>query len=138
MMSFSSTYCSMSSKNGAPYAEGGEYSDGYITFGTRSFGPYTAMVDSLAPTIKPHNIFSGKNMSTTDHIILKISDNLSGIEAFNGYVDDKWVLFEYDKKSHRLTYHYSSESLEKGNHTLRMEVVDKVGNENSYQASFTY
>ena len=33
-----------------------------------------------------------------------ISDDFSGIKSYNGYINDKWVLFEYESKLKRLTH----------------------------------
>ncbi len=33
-------------------AEGGTYADGWISIKTRSFGPYTVMIDSVPPVLK--------------------------------------------------------------------------------------
>lgn len=118
-------------------SEGGEYDNGWITIKTRSFGPYTVMIDTIAPTIKPYNVVSGRDMSTKDALMMTISDDMSGIDSYRGTIDGKWVLFEYDYKKDRLTYFFDKNRLEKGkNHTLKMVVADKRNNKSEYSIDF--
>lgn len=118
-------------------AEGGIYSDGWISVKTRSFGPYTVMLDTIAPTIKPFNVVNGRNMTNKEGLMLTITDDLSGIESYRGSIDGKWVLFEYDYKKDRLTYYFDENKIEKNTkHELIMEVKDKKDNISKYKVSF--
>ena len=89
----------------------------------------------LFRSIKPLNIYSGKNIGLQNKFDFKISDNLSGIESYNCYIDGKWVLMEYDFKKARLT-HYKHNVISKGKHELKLIVSDAVGNEQVYKCSF--
>ena len=62
-------------------------------------------------------------------------DDLSGIANYNVYIDDVWVIAEFDAKYNRLTY-YADPDLSKGNHEMRVEVTDKIGNQNSLRLNF--
>ena len=42
---------------------GGTFADGCVTAKIREFGNYTIMVDTIAPAIKPINIYHNKNIS---------------------------------------------------------------------------
>jgi hypothetical protein len=61
--------------------EGGKYTKGWVTFRTRSMGPYTVLLDTIAPTIKPVNF---SNSTTTfnnlNQIVLKVNDTSSGVK----------------------------------------------------------
>src|SRR5690606_41471014 len=59
-------------------------------------------VDTVPPTIIARNLINGKNVSTQAKIDFTIRDNLSGIQSFDGYIDGKWVLMEYDSKNRHL------------------------------------
>jgi len=50
-------------------SEGGEYSNGFISFKTRSFGPYTVFLDTIPPRIKPLNISNGSIMASKKTLI---------------------------------------------------------------------
>jgi hypothetical protein len=117
--------------------EGGNYDKGWISIRTRSMGPYTVMIDSIAPIIKPHNIVNGRDMSKKWSIMMTISDELSGIKTYRGTIDGKWVLFEYNYKKNRLTYFFDEKRLEKGvKHQLYLEVSDKRNNISKYDLEF--
>lgn len=116
-------------------SEGGRYEDGWVTVNTRNFGSFYVAVDTVAPTITPRNLTNGKNVANQARIDFTISDNFSGIQSFNGYIDGEWVLMEYDPKNRHLWHRFES-SLPKGKHTFCLEVTDWKDNERVYQASF--
>ncbi|MBK1440070.1 M23 family metallopeptidase [Parapedobacter sp. ISTM3] len=116
-------------------SHGGNFEDGWVRTKTRSFGGFYIAVDTLPPTIQPQNISENKNMAATNRINFKISDNLSGIQSFNGYIDDQWVLMEYDPKSRSL-WHTLESDLQKGKHRFRLEVVDWKDNKQVYEVNF--
>lgn len=116
-------------------AEGGNFENGWVSVNTRSFGNFYVAVDTVAPTIIPRNLTSGKNVSAQRKIDFTIADNFSGIQSFNGYIDGKWVLMEYDSKNRHL-WHVFDSSLEKGKHTFKLLVKDWKDNEKVYEVSF--
>lgn len=61
-----------------------------------------------------------------------ISDNLSGIARWDAYIDDVWVLCEFDPKTATLTYHFD-ENMTPSSACFRLEVTDKVGNVGKYE-----
>lgn len=115
--------------------EGGYWKGDYLIVKTRSFGPYTVMIDSVKPKLTPVNIPSNNNMSKKWSIIIKAEDNLSGVHKYNGYIDDKWVLTEFDYKKKRLIHRFE-ENLSKGTHTFKIVVKDKIGNESKIEFDF--
>ena len=118
-------------------AEGGSYQNGYLKVKTRSFGAYAVMIDTIKPTIRGYNIFDGKNMKNNTNLRIKISDNLSGIGSYKGYIDDQWVLMEYEYKRAMLTHTFDSARIKSGPHTFKLILKDKRGNEAIYTAKFT-
>src|SRR5699024_5267518 len=101
----------------------------------QELGSFYIDVDTQAPSIRPLNISPGKNMSGTSSIRFKISDDLSGIQSFNAYIDGKWVLMEYDAKSATL-WHEIEDELTKGNHEFLLEVSDWKDNKKTYKVNF--
>ncbi|MBL1410840.1 M23 family metallopeptidase [Sphingobacterium faecale] len=116
-------------------AEGGTFENGWVSVNTRNFGSFYVVVDTIAPTITPRNLTSGKNVTSQRKIDFTITDNLSGIQSFDGYIDDKWVLMEYDSKNRHLWHTFDS-SLAKGTHKFKLVVKDWKDNEKVYEASF--
>ena len=116
-------------------AEGGKFEKGFVTVNTRNFGNFYVAIDTIAPTITARNLVDGKNVSVQSKIDFTISDNFSGIQSFNGYIDGQWVLMEYDSKNRHL-WHRFDPSLSKGEHTFKLIVKDWKDNERVYEARF--
>lgn len=116
-------------------SHGGRYENGFVTANVQELGSFYIDVDTQTPSIRPLNISPGKNMSGTSSIRFKISDDLSGIQSFNAYIDGKWVLMEYDAKSATL-WHEIEDELTKGNHEFLLEVSDWKDNKKTYKVNF--
>lgn len=95
---------------------------------TKELGTFYLKHDTTKPAVEILNLNS-------EFITIKIADNLSGINTYNGYVDNKWVNFYYDAKNDLLQYHFD-EYCTKGEHILKIIVTDKVGNKNIVQHKF--
>tara|TARA_Y100000766_G_scaffold285412_1_gene308705 strand:+ start:13339 stop:15051 length:1713 start_codon:yes stop_codon:yes gene_type:complete len=113
----------------------GEYAMGYYSFKTKYFGGFYIFHDTIPPKIKPLNIYDGKNIRFQNKFDFRISDNLAGVKTYKCYIDDKWVLMEYDQKKSRLT-HYKHKMFSSGKHTLKLIVTDFVDNQKVYSCSF--
>lgn len=98
----------------------------WYTASVRDWGQFAITIDNEAPHISPINFREGKNLKTST-LKLKISDNLSGIETYNCYLNGKWILAEYDGKTASLTID-ASETIKGGTNKLRVTVVDAAGN----------
>lgn len=116
-------------------SQGGVFENGYIKASPRNFGSYYIAVDTIAPTVVPLNIVDGKHMSGISRMQFKIRDNLSGIKSFNGYIDDSWVLMEFDAKTATLWHAFDSRT-KAGKHQLRLVVEDMKGNRKTYSINF--
>lgn len=128
------TIVSMDEK-GWKYNEGGEWKDGFVVTKTRTFGNFTVVLDTVKPFIKPVNIAPGKNMSSTQYIQIKISDNLSGIKNYRASIDGKWILMEYEPKQSLLFYMFDK-GISTGKHFFNLEVKDNKENTAVYNAEF--
>ena len=114
----------------------GEYANGWYKAKITEFGSYAVSVDTLPPTILP--IVPDK-WSTRGKVVLKISDDQSGLKSYRGEIDGKFVLFELDGKTGRISYRLESNRVKKGSeHTLHVVVSDMCGNEQSYTNSFVW
>jgi hypothetical protein len=105
------------------------YSNALFTAETKELGQFYIQYDTIIPEITL--------LTTEKKISVKINDNLSGINTYNGYIDGKWVNFYYDAKLDLLEYNYDA-YCSKGEHTLTIVVTDNKGNKNSLSQKFIY
>jgi hypothetical protein len=99
-----------------------------VFYSVRNFGWFQLVQDTIAPKVKTqlsaNKIKRLKGMNSFSFII---QDNLSGIAKYNLFLNNKWVLAEYDTKSNLLTYFFD-EDTPIGNLSFKLLVEDKVGN----------
>lgn len=99
---------------------GGTWKDGRISFQTRELGRFQLLTDATPPRIQ----WVAKTANT---ISAKISDDLSGINTFRVFVNDEWVLMQYDYKraliwSDKLDINTPFQG------SVLLEVTDRAGN----------
>lgn len=116
-------------------SQGGYFEDGYVKATPRNFGSFFISVDTIPPAVIPVNITDGKRMTGISKMSFKIRDNLSGIKSFNGYIDGRWVLMEFDTKTASL-WHTFDDSTSAGKHTLELIVTDMKDNNRNYSITF--
>jgi len=118
---------------------GGQFEpDGFIATQVYEFGNYFVSVDTIPPKV----IVSAKsnNFSNQKQLTVTLSDNMSGISTYNGYIDGNWVLFEYDPKTQSMSYTLDKKQMgEKGkNRKLKVIVADNCKNTTTYLYDFIY
>lgn len=116
-------------------SQGGYFENGYVKAKPRNFGSFFIAIDTIPPTIVPVNIFNGKNMAGLSKMSFRISDNLSGIKSFNGYIHGKWVLMEFDAKTASLWHNFDDQT-KAGKHSFELVVVDMKDNTKRYAIEF--
>ncbi len=113
----------------------GCYQSGNYIASINRFGNYAIAVDTIAPTVSPIHPDRWKNGT----ISLRIKDEGSGIKSYRGEIDGQFVLFEWDAKSHRITYRLESNRIKQGGkHDLQVSVIDACGNEQIYNHTFNW
>ena len=114
---------------GKPYSIGGSFDDGKVTVKTRSFGKFTLYYDTIPPVVRLYKAPSALNYKARKTISVKIYDNMAGIKDYNCFIDGKWVLFEYDAKTYKLTgFKKYFPKFGPGKHELEIVVSDSKGN----------
>lgn len=127
----------IASKDGSKLSYNKTYLKGnYFTLYTRNLGEFKLAKDSIAPIIRPLNFSEGKWMSTQSVLEVAISDDFSGIQSFNGFLNNQWILFEYDFKTNKLTHDFSDTIVIEGRNELKVIVVDNVGNSTIFETHF--
>ena len=99
-------------------------------------GKYALVSDAVAPKISIAAPVEGKWISEQKTIQFSINDELSGIKSYNGYLNGKWVLFEYDNKTRKLTHYFSDGIAVDGANDLKIVVTDNVGNSTTFETRF--
>ena len=94
------------------------------------------MLDTIAPKITIPKSIEGKWLDDQNSIQLTISDELSGIQSYNGYLNGNWILLEYDNKTKKLTHYFSDGIVAEGDNALKVVVVDNVGNSTIFETHF--
>ncbi len=116
----------------SPYTS--SYKDGMVSVEPKEFGNFYIVADTMPPTLTAHNL---KNNQILQSKVLNFTliDMLSGINTYNFFLDDKWILAEYDAKSDAIKIDLGN--LSKGEHILKSVVTDKVLNNKTYTYKFT-
>ena len=99
-------------------------------------GKYALVTDTVAQKISIAVPVEGKWISEQKTIQLSIYDDGSGIKSYNGYLNGKWVLFEYDNKTRKLTHYFSDGIVAEGANDLKVVVIDNVGNSSTFETRF--
>lgn len=116
-------------------SQGGKFKDGFIVANPRTLGNFCLRKDDVAPLIYALNVKDGANLSTQSNMVFKISDGLSGIKSFDAFIDEQWVLTEFDSRNGRL-WHTFDEKTGFGKHTFKLIVTDMKENTKTYQITF--
>lgn len=124
-------------EEGEPSPLGGEWKEGYLHAQVNHFGTFAVGLDTLAPSIIPINISSGMNMSDQSSARFRVADDLSGIKSYDGYIDNKWALFEYDAKNDLIYYTFDKNRLSGETvHELELYIIDNKDNLSYYYTEF--
>ena len=111
-------------KNDKNFIGGKWNSDNSISFKTNNLSKYTLLNDTIGPEITPLKINSNQ-------IKIRIKDDLSGINKYEGKINNNWILFEYDSKNEIIiSKKFNPNQSFKGKFVL--VVYDNANNKTSY------
>jgi len=118
---------------------GGEWKEGFIATEIREFGDYFIMIDTTAPEIRSLDLNASTDTVSRKSIRFMIKDHVSGIKSYEGYIDNEWVLFEYDLKNDIVFYRFDPERLPSGkSHEIELYIIDNKENIAYYYAVFNW
>jgi murein DD-endopeptidase MepM/ murein hydrolase activator NlpD len=103
---------------------------------TKYLGQFKLAKDITDPKIVMQKWAKGKSISNQKNVSVYISDDLSGVKSYNGYLNGKWILMEYEPKLHRLTHNFTDGIVTQGTNELKVIVVDNVGNSATFETQF--
>ena len=92
-----------------------------LYFESKNFGTFHLVIDTIPPKIKIN-----KN-SEKNSISCLVYDDLSGVLKCDFYINNSWVLAEYDAKN-KLVKCVFDKNIRKGNLKLKIVAQDKLGN----------
>ena len=105
---------------------GARHEDDYLAGRSGTWGTFAITLDTTPPTLQPVGL-AAKGQCATGNVQVKIGDDLSGIGSYHCYVNEQWVLSEYDGKTRTLTTDARA-FLHKGRNEVRYIITDEVGN----------
>ncbi len=103
---------------------------------TKTLGQFKLVKDTVAPKITIAKSIENKWLTGVKNIQLNIADDSSGVKTYNGYLNDKWVLFEYELKTKKITHTFDDTLLLEGQNKLKVVVTDNVGNSTIFETQF--
>jgi hypothetical protein len=107
-----------------------------FTTKVKTLGKYALVLDTIPPKISAAKSIEGKWLSDQKHIQFTISDGLSGVKSYNGYLNDKWILFEYDNKTKKIKHNFSDGIVAEGANELKIIIMDNMGNSTIFETHF--
>ena len=112
-----------------------DISKGWVSAELNKFGRYKIYIDTIPPKIN----HVGNNLQKTKNqeLVFKIIELKSGIEKYNVFIDNKWVLSNFSYKTNRLEVNLDKYSnISSGNRTCRVEVSDERNNKSMLEFDF--
>ena len=103
----------------------------------KKLGKFKILKDSIPPDINFYNLKNDQWISNRKKLTIKINDNESGIKSFNGWINNKWILLEYESKKNMLTYDFEDKvNSNDSKNELVVSVKDNCGNVSMKKITF--
>ena len=103
---------------------------------TKTLGKYKIAQDTTPPRIYNVNFVEGKTLSTQKTISVSVTDLQSDINTYNGYLNGKWILLEYDYKTKKLIHNLDDKIYVEGRNDLKIVVTDNLQNSTTFESYF--
>lgn len=112
------------------------FRDGAFTAKVKNMANYALARDTTKPVIGIPKSIEGKWISNQRYLVLTIRDDLSGIKEYNGYLNGKWIMFEYDYRTRKIVHDFNDGIVQDGRNDLKVVVTDNVGNTAIFETHF--
>lgn len=124
--------------NNNPNSIGGTAEKDYIKGKTYIMGSFAVAIDTVPPRISVARSFSTYYQGIRKtYIAFRITDNLSGIRDYSGYINNTWALFEYDAKNNLLIHQPDRSRFSYDSNTsIRIEVSDLKNNKTTFETRY--
>ena len=110
--------------------------DNILSCKTKTLGDFEVARDTIAPKISINKSIEKQTISNLNGIKFTISDDFSGIKSYNAFLNNQWILMEYESKLKRLLPNQTNIVLNNGTNILKVIVVDNVGNSTTFETQF--
>lgn len=100
------------------------------------FGSYSIKRDVTPPTIVSSGFTTSTTVTTKTVFQWKIADSQIGIADYDLFIDNEWVLLEYDYKTGLITYKRASTFV--GIKELKLIVKDECGNSSEWKSTIEF
>lgn len=107
-----------------------------FTSKVKTLGKYGLVLDNVNPIVSIKKPIEGQWITNQKELKVTISDALSGVKSYNGYLNEQWILMEYDNKTRQLTYNFEDGIAVDGANILKVIVVDQMGNSTTFETRF--
>lgn len=124
-------------KDGSLRSAGGEYKNGWVSSRVSQFGNYAVTADSVPPEIKLVNTNKNDECKDTSKLVIRITDNFSGIDQYKVTMNGKWILADFDAKNDILIYEFDEKTLFNQKVELIITVTDNKKNTATLQKQIT-
>jgi hypothetical protein len=116
---------------------GNLWNDKILTAKTYEFGNFAIVLDTVPPMVEKYYVPADMNTMYGGVVQIRVKDNLSEIKNYSGKINDKWHLFEYDKKNNMLIANVESMDVNE-THPIEVTVTDQNGNTTVWKSTFYY
>ena len=122
-------------KNGNISNKNGIVSNGFISAELNSFRNYKIFLDNSPPIIK--HAVNNMQKNNNQELIFTITDSKSGVDVYNVFIDDNWVLSKYSYENKKLIVPLDKYSnILPGKHRCRVEALDELKNKSFLEFEF--
>ena len=128
-------YLEMTTAKGRTRAIPVVYQDGWAIASCKFFGTYQLKRDEVAPSVRLLT-YSTTIPTGAKSLSWVISDDASGIDDYDLFIDGKWYLLEYEYKTGRVTFQKPAGL--RGNKEVRIVVKDACGNEQILETTLNF
>ena len=131
------TFMANITKKGNILNKNGKIDEKWISAEVKKMGTYQLIIDTVAPKI----IQLGNNRlkKINQSLNFKIADDLSGVENYDVYIDEQWVLSNYNYKTSKLHVPLDKYArITKGEHNCRLLISDERNNKSSLDFKFKF
>ena len=114
-------------KNGNIINKNADISKDWISAKVNNFSRFKIFIDTIPPKI--NHVGNNFQKNKNQELVFKIIELKSGIEKYNVFIDNKWVLSNFSPKNNRLKVKLDKyTNVFSGDHSCRVEVSDERKN----------
>jgi hypothetical protein len=125
------------SASGTPTSIGGKTVSGRLVAESKELGGFGLKVDSIAPRVSLNVPGSKPRLEEKNRLRFAVSDDFSGIERYDLYIDGSWEVLDYDVKNAWMDHRFEGEPTGADRH-YRVEISDRCGNKSVLEGVFRW